>query len=55
MERKRGREREKKKNKLRDKTMAAKLIYIPNYDKQDYLFCRLKLMIEAFCTLLVLN
>ena len=28
--------------------MADELIYIPNYDSQNYLFCRLKLLVETF-------
>ena len=32
---------------LRDKTMADKLINIPN-DAQNYPFCRLKLMVATF-------
>ena len=33
---------------LIDKTMADKLICIPNDDKQDYTFCRLQLGVEMF-------
>ena len=29
---------------LRDRTLDDKLIYIPNDDKQNYSFCRLKLL-----------
>ena len=29
----------------RDKTMADKLMYIPNDDKQNYPFCRLQLVV----------
>ena len=32
----------------RYKTMADKLMYIPNYDTQNYPFCRFKLVAEAF-------
>ena len=32
----------------RDKTMADKLMYIPNDDKQNQTFCRLQLVIETF-------
>ena len=32
----------------RDKTMADKLIYIPNNNTQNYPFCRLKLVFETF-------
>ena len=28
--------------------MDDKFMYIPNYDKQNYLFCRIKLVIETF-------
>ena len=35
---------------LRDKTMHDKLMYIPNYDKQNYHFCRIKLMLISFET-----
>ena len=31
-----------------DKTMANKLMYIPNYDAQNYPFCRFKLEVETF-------
>ena len=31
-----------------DKTMADKSIYIANDDAQNYLFCRLKLVVETF-------
>ena len=31
---------------LRDKTMEYKLVYIPNDDKQNFSFYRLKLMIK---------
>ncbi len=33
---------------LRDKTMADKLIYIPNDDTKKYPFCRFKLVVETF-------
>ena len=33
---------------LREKTMADKLIYIPNNDAQNYPFCRLQLVVETF-------
>ena len=33
---------------LRDKTMADKLMYIPNDDTNNYPFCRLKLVVETF-------
>ena len=33
---------------LIDKTMANKLIYNPNDDKQNYSFCRFKLVVETF-------
>ena len=29
-------------------TMADKLIYIPNDETQNYLFCRLKLVVNTF-------
>ena len=32
----------------RDKTMADKFMYIPNYDTQNYLFCRLQIEVETF-------
>ena len=32
----------------KDKTIADKLMYIPNDDNQTYPFCRLKLVIEMF-------
>ena len=32
----------------RDKTIANKLMYIPNEDTQNYLLCRLKLVVETF-------
>ena len=32
---------------LREKTMADKLIYIPNEDTQNYPFCRLLLVVET--------
>ena len=32
----------------RDKTMDDKLMYIPNYDTQNYLFCTLKLVVKTF-------
>ena len=32
----------------RDKTMADKLMYKPNDDTQNYLFCRLQLVVETF-------
>ena len=37
---------------LMDKTMADKLIYTPNVNSntQNYLFCRLKLVVETFDT-----
>ena len=31
----------------RDKTIADKLMYIPNDDAQNYLFCRLNLTVET--------
>ena len=31
----------------RDKPIADKLMYIPKDDAQNYLFCRLKLVIES--------
>ena len=31
-----------------DKTMANKLMYIPNYDAQNYPFCRFKLQVAMF-------
>ncbi len=31
-----------------DKTMDDKLIYTPNYDKLNYLPCRLKSFVEKF-------
>ena len=31
-----------------DKTMANKLMYIPNEDTQKYPFCRLKFVVETF-------
>ena len=31
---------------LKDKTMADKLMYISNNDKQNYPLCRLKLVVE---------
>ena len=31
----------------RNKTMADKLIYIRNDDKQNYIFCRLQLVVET--------
>ena len=33
---------------LRDKTIANKLMYIPNDDKQNYPFCTLELMVKMF-------
>ena len=36
----------KKNYTLRDKTMANKLMYILNDDAQNYLFCRLLLVVE---------
>ena len=33
---------------LRYKTMANKLMYIPNDDTQNYLFCRLQYMVGTF-------
>ena len=30
---------------LRDKTMVDKFIYNPNYDKQNHLFCRSKILV----------
>ena len=32
----------------KDKTMADKLMYIPNDDTQNYPFCRLKFVVEMF-------
>ena len=32
---------------LRDKTVAEKLMYIPNDDTQNYLFCRLQIVVET--------
>ena len=32
----------------RDKTMAVKLMYIPNDDIQNYRFCRLRIVGEIF-------
>ena len=32
----------------RDETIANKLMYIPNDDTQNYLFCSLKLVVEMF-------
>ena len=32
----------------RDKTMADKLMYIPNYNTQNYPLCRLQFVIETF-------
>ena len=32
----------------RDKTMADTLMYVPNDDTQNFLFCRLQLGIETF-------
>ena len=32
----------------REKTMADKLMYIPNDDTEYYPFCRLKLVVETF-------
>ena len=29
-------------------TMAVKFMYIPNYDTQNYYFCRLQLVVEVF-------
>ena len=31
-----------------DKTMTDKLMYIPNDNTQNYLFCRLQLVVETF-------
>ena len=31
-----------------DKTMADKLMYIPNDDTRNFPFCRLKLVVETF-------
>ena len=28
--------------------MDDELMYTPNYDKQDYLFCKLKLLVDMF-------
>ena len=33
---------------LRDKAMADKFMYISNNDIQNYLFCRLQLLVETF-------
>ena len=33
---------------MMNKTMCDKLIYITNNDKQNYPFCRLKLLVEKF-------
>ena len=33
---------------LRGKTMANKLMYIPNNDIENYPFCRLKEVVEKF-------
>ena len=33
---------------IRDKIMDDKFIYTPNVRKQNYLFCRLKLLVEKF-------
>ena len=35
---------------LRDKTMADKLMYIPNDDTNNYPFCRLKLLVQSLDT-----
>ena len=32
----------------RDMAMTDKLMYIPNYDTQNYHFCKLKLVVETF-------
>ena len=32
----------------RDKTMADKVMYIPNDDTQNYPFCRSQLVVESF-------
>ena len=32
---------------LQDKIMTDKFMYIPNNDKQNYPFCRLKLVVET--------
>ena len=32
----------------RDKIMADKLMYIPKDDTQNYIFCRLQLVVETF-------
>ena len=37
----------------RDKTIADKLMYIPNDDTQNYLFCRLKLVFKHLNTQLI--
>ena len=31
-----------------DKTMGDKLVYIPSYNKQNYILCRLKSLVEKF-------
>ena len=33
---------------VRDKTIAVKLMYIPNDETQNYSFCRLQLVVETF-------
>ena len=35
---------------LREKTMADKLIYIPNDDTQNYPLCRLQFVVETLAT-----
>ena len=33
---------------IRDKTMASKLMFIPNDELQNYIFFRLQLVVETF-------
>ena len=40
---------------LRDKTMAQKLMYIPNDDTQNYPFYKLQFVFEAFQTFTLMN
>ena len=37
-----------RKNNLQDQTMDNKLMYIPNDEKQSYMFCECKLLVVKF-------
>ena len=35
--------------KLKDKTMADKLMYIPNYEKKNYPICKIEVKTVGYC------